>query len=53
MHITTKVRKVRKGTFRNMKTENKRHKRFIMVLHMNWDYVSVWGGGEDNKKQIQ
>jgi len=31
---------VRKGTFRNMKNENKRHKIFIMVIHMNWDYVS-------------
>ena len=50
MHITTKVPKVRKGTFRSMKNENKRHKRFNMVLHMHWGYVSVCGG---NKKDIK
>jgi hypothetical protein len=31
---------VRKGTPRNTKNENERHKIFNMVLHMNWDYVS-------------
>jgi len=36
-----------KGTFRNTKNENKRHKIFNMVLHMNWDYVS----GKKKKKK--
>jgi hypothetical protein len=32
---------VRKGIFRNTNNDNNRHKLFNMVLHMNWDYISV------------
>ncbi len=32
---------LRKGIFRNTKNDNNSHKLFNMVLHMNWDYISV------------
>jgi hypothetical protein len=39
--IVERMSEVRKGTFRNMKNENKRHKiyRFFsnMVYHINWE----------------
>jgi hypothetical protein len=38
--IVERMSEVRKGTPRNTKNENERHKIFNMVLHMNWDYVS-------------
>ena len=30
---------IRKGTFRNTKTDDNKHKLFNMILHMNWDYI--------------
>jgi hypothetical protein len=35
--VVEKMSEVRKGTSRNTKNENKRHKIFNLILHMNWD----------------
>ena len=35
---------VQKGIFRNTKNDKNRHKLFNMVLHVNWDYISVKKG---------
>ena len=42
---------IMKGTFRNTKNENKRHKIFNMVLHINWDYVSHKKNNKENKNK--
>jgi hypothetical protein len=39
--IVERMSEVRKGVFRNTKNDNNSHKQFNMVLHMNWDYISV------------
>jgi uncharacterized protein YjaG (DUF416 family) len=39
--IVKRMSEVRKGIFRNTNNDNNRHKLFNMVLHMNWDYISV------------
>ena len=42
--------KVRKGTSKNTKNENKRRKIFNKVLNMNWDYVR---GKKKNRRKIK
>jgi hypothetical protein len=43
--------KVRKGTSKNTKNENKRRKIFNKVLNMNWDYVRGKKKQKENKNK--